>query len=92
LRLFVASWSGHALLHFPAIMRLGRRTSNLLLAAGLFTLFSWITRAYTWYANDLQDDPYLALIHFPVIVIFLAIGGYLTYLGIRGRRATRQSS
>jgi len=71
-------------------MRLGRRTANLLLAAGLFTLFSWIIRAYTWYANDLQDDPYLAFIHFPVIVIFLAIGGYLTYLGIRGRRATRQ--
>ena len=90
--MFVASWSGPALLHSVAFMRLGRRTSNLLLAAGLFTLFSWITRAYTWYANDLQDDPYLALIHFPVIVIFLAIGCYLTYLGVRGRRATRQAS
>jgi hypothetical protein len=90
LRLFVASWSGFALVHSLAFMRLGRRTSNLLLAAGLFTLFSWIIRAYTWYANDLQDDPYLALIHFPVIVIFLAIGGYITYLGIRGRRVTRQ--
>jgi hypothetical protein len=90
LRLFVDSWSGLALVHSQAFMRLGRRTSNLLLAAGLFTLFSWIIRAYTWYANDLQDDPYLALIHFPVIVIFLAIGGYITYLGIRGRRATRQ--
>jgi hypothetical protein len=90
LRLFVASWSGFALVHSLAFMRLGRRTSNLLLAAGLFTLFSWIIRAYTWYANDLQDDPYLALIHFPVIVIFLTIGGYITYLGIRGRRATRQ--
>ena len=78
------------LVHSPAVMMLGRRTSNVLLAAGLFTLFSWIIRAFTWYANDLQDDPYLALIHFPVIVIFLAIGGFLTYLGIRGRRATRQ--
>jgi hypothetical protein len=71
-------------------MKLGRRASNLLLAAGLFTLFSWTTRAYTWYANDLQSDPYLALIHFPVIVIFLAIGGYTTYLGIKGRKATRR--
>ena len=71
-------------------MVLGRRTSNLLLAAGLFTLLSWIVRAYTWYANDLQDDPYLALIHFPVIVIFIAIGVFLTYLGLRGRRATRE--
>jgi hypothetical protein len=70
-------------------MKLSRRASNLLLAAGLFTLFSWITRAYTWYANDLQSDPYLALIHFPVIVVFLAIGGYITYLGLRGRRITR---
>ncbi len=70
-------------------MKLSRLQSNLLLAAGLFTLFSWLTRAYTWYANDLQSDPYLALVHFPIILIFLAIGGYITYLGLRGRRATR---
>jgi Ni,Fe-hydrogenase I cytochrome b subunit len=69
-------------------MKLSRRQSNLLLAAGLFTLFSWITRAYTWYANDLQDDRYLALLHFPIIVIFLIIGVYTTYLGVRGRRAS----
>ncbi len=71
-------------------MKLSRLQSNLLLAAGLFTLFSWVTRAYTWYANDLQSDPYLALVHFPIILIFLAIGGYITYLGIRGRSATRR--
>jgi hypothetical protein len=70
-------------------MKLSRLQSNLLLAAGLFTLFSWITRAYTWYANDLQEDRYLALLHFPIIVIFLIIGVYITYLGVRGRRATR---
>ena len=73
-------------------MKLGRRASNLLLAAGLFTLFSWITRAYTWYANDLQSDPYLAWLHFPIIGIFLLIGAYLTYLGVRGRRAIRQEN
>ncbi|HEX2182047.1 MAG TPA: hypothetical protein VHH10_07155 [Rubrobacteraceae bacterium] len=67
-------------------MKLSRLQSNLLLAAGLFTLFSWITRAYTWYANDLQDDRYLALLHFPIIVIFIIIGVYMTYLGVRGRR------
>ncbi len=71
-------------------MKLSRLQSNLLLAAGLFTLFSWVTRAYTWYANDLQSDPYLALVHFPIILVFLAIGGYITYLGIKGRRATRR--
>ena len=52
-------------------------------------LFSWITRAYTWYANDLQSSQYLAFVHLPIIVISLAIGAYLTYLGIKGRRATR---
>jgi hypothetical protein len=38
----------------------------------------------------LQSNPYLALVHAPIIVISLAIGGYLTYLGVRGRRATRR--
>ena len=70
-------------------MKIGRRASNLLLAMGIFMLFSWITRAYTWYANDLQSDPYLALVHVPIIAISLVIGGYLTYLGLKGRRATR---
>ena len=88
MRLFVASWSNDGLIHSPVVMKLSRRQSNLLLAAGLITLFSWITRAYTWYANDLQDDRYLALLHFPIIVVFLVIGVYITYLGLRGRRAS----
>ena len=71
-------------------MKLTRRTSNILLAMGIIMLFFWITRAYTWYANDLQSSPYLALVHLPIIAISLAIGAYLTYLGIRGRRATSQ--
>ena len=71
-------------------MRLGRRQCNLLLIMGAVMLFFWVTRAYTWYANDLQSDPYLALVHVPIIVISLAIGIYLTYLGLKGRRATRQ--
>jgi hypothetical protein len=71
-------------------MQLSRRQCNLLLIMGVAMLFIWITRAYTWYANDLQSNPYLALVHVPIIVISLAIGVYLTYLGIRGRRATRQ--
>ena len=71
-------------------MKLSRLTSNLLLACGIITLFSWITRAYTWYANDLQSDPYLAWLHFPIIGVFLLIGAYLTYLGVKSRRAIRQ--
>jgi hypothetical protein len=72
-------------------MKLSRRASNLLLAMGVFMLFSWITRAYTWYANDLKAQPgYLPFVHLPIIVISLAIGGYLTYLGLKGRRTTRR--
>jgi hypothetical protein len=71
-------------------MRLGRRQCNVLLIMGAVMLFFWVTRAFTWYANDLQSDPYLALVHVPIIVISLAIGVYLTYLGLKGRRATRQ--
>ena len=63
----------------------------MLLVMGVIMLFFWITRSYTWYANDLQSNPYLALVHLPIIAISLAIGVYLTYLGIRGRRATRRS-
>ena len=71
-------------------MKLGRRQCNVLLIMGAIMLFFWVTRAFTWYANDLQSDPYLALVHVPIIVISLAIGVYLTYLGLKGRRATRQ--
>jgi hypothetical protein len=71
-------------------MKLSSRQCNLLLIMGAVMLFFWITRGYTWYANDLQSNPYLALVHLPIIVISLAIGVYLTYLGLRGRRATRR--
>jgi apolipoprotein N-acyltransferase len=83
----VASSDLANLVDFRAVMKLTRRASNLLLAMGLFMLFSWITRAFTWYANDLQEQPgYLPYVHLPIIVISLAIGVYLTYLGIMGRR------
>jgi hypothetical protein len=73
-------------------MKLSRRTANILLAMGLFMLFSWGTRAYTWYANDLQaQSGYLPFVHFPIILISLAIGGYLTYLGTKARKATRRA-
>lgn len=70
-------------------MKLTRRASNILLAAGIFVLFSYVTRTITWYANDLQSQPgYLPYIHLVLIIAMLAIGGYLTYLGVKGRRAT----
>ncbi len=72
-------------------MKLTRRTSNLLLAMGIVMLIFWIPRSYTWYANDLQGSLYLALVHLPIIPISLAIGVYLAYLGVKGRRATRRT-
>ncbi len=87
----MASSGGLGLLDSLQIMKLSRRTANLLLAIGIFMLFSWGTRAFTWYANDLQSQPgYPPFVHLPIILISLAIGGYLTYLGIKGRRATRR--
>ena len=73
-------------------MKLTKRSSNILLAAGIFVLFSYITRTMTWYANDLQSQPgYLPYIHLVLILVMLAIGCYLTYLGVRGRKAARRS-
>ena len=72
-------------------MKLTRRTSNLLLAMGVVMLIFWIPRSYTWYANDLQGSLYLALVHLPIIPISLAIGVYLAYLGVKGRKATRRT-
>ncbi|HZY65950.1 MAG: hypothetical protein M3N10_02070 [Actinomycetota bacterium] len=72
-------------------MKISRRTANILFGMGLVMLFFWLTRAYTWYANDLQEDPYLALIHLPIVVISLIIGAYLTYLGRKARRATNRT-
>lgn len=73
-------------------MKLTRRTSNILLAIGIFMLLSWGTRAFTWYANDLQAQPgYVPFVHLLIILISLAIGVYLTYLGVKGRRATRRT-
>lgn len=73
-------------------MKLSRGQSTVLLVMGIVLLFFWVTRAFTWYANDLQADPYLALIHLPIIVVSLVIGGYLTYLGLKGRRANRRQA
>ena len=73
-------------------MKLTRRTSNILLAIGIVMLALWIPRAFTWYVNDLQGSAYLALIHLPIIPVSLAIGGYLTYLGVKGRRATQRTA
>lgn len=44
------------------------------------------------FLNDFQAGTLVApAVHFSLVVIGLAIGVYLTYLGIKGRRATRHA-
>jgi hypothetical protein len=70
-------------------MKLTRRTSNILLAIGIYMLFTWSFRVFTW-LDELQAGTLIApAVHFSLVAIGLAIGIYLSYLGIRGRRATR---
>jgi hypothetical protein len=72
-------------------MKLTRRTANLLLIIGIYMLLTWGTRAFTFYL-DLQAGALVApAVHFSLVVIGLAIGVYLTYLGVKGRRATRNT-
>lgn len=71
-------------------MKLSRRQCNVFVLMGVVMLFFWITRAITWYTNDLQGNPYLAILHLPIIVVSLAVGVYLAYIGFRGRRVTRE--
>lgn len=55
-------------------------------------LFVWTTRLYTFISIDLQQsEGYLPWVHFPLVLISLTIGVYLTYLGLRGRRANRRT-
>lgn len=54
-------------------------------------LLTWGFRVFTWldeFRAGILVAPY---IHFSLVVIGLAIGVYLTYLGIKGRRATRRT-
>jgi hypothetical protein len=81
------------LIYSGLFMKLTRRTSNILLAIGIFMLFSWTTRAYTWYTGDLQEQPgYIPFVHLVLILISLAIGAYLFYIGVKGQRATRRTA
>lgn len=72
-------------------MKLSRRTANIILGIGIFTLFIWVTRLFVFF-GELQAGTLPApVVHFSMVVAFLAIGSYLTLLGVRGRRATRRA-
>ncbi len=72
-------------------MKLTRRTSNILLAIGIYMLLTWGTRMFTL-LGELQTGTLVApAVHFSLVIIGLTIGIYLSYLGIKGRRTTRRA-
>jgi hypothetical protein len=72
-------------------MKLSRRTFNVLLAIGIYMLLTWGTRVFTFLTEFREGTLVAPGIHFTLVVIGLSIGVYLTYLGIRGRRAARRA-
>lgn len=73
-------------------MKLSRRTFNILLAIGIYMLLTWGTRSYTWLLEYQAGVLVAPGVHFSLVVIGIAIGAYLTYLGIKGRRATQSTT
>lgn len=73
-------------------MKLTRRTSNILLAIGIYMLVTWGFRVFTWMDEFRAGTLVAPGVHFSLVVIGLTIGVYLIYLSIKGRRATRRTS
>src|SRR5215208_7448050 len=67
-------------------MKLSRRTANILLAIGVYMLLTWGTRVFIFLAEFRAGTLVAPGIHFSLVVIGLAIGIYLAYLGIKGRK------
>jgi hypothetical protein len=68
-------------------VKLSRRNATILLVIGIYMLLTWGTRVFTFLAEYRAGTLVAPAIHFSLVVIGLAIGVYLAYLGIRGRRA-----
>jgi hypothetical protein len=68
-------------------VKLSRRNATILLVIGIYMLLTWGTRVFTFLAEFRAGTLVAPAIHFSLVVIGLAIGVYLSYLGIRGRRA-----
>ena len=71
-------------------MRISRLNSTILLVIGIYMLLTWGTRVFTFLTQLREGTLVAPAIHFSLVVIGLAIGIYLAYLGIRGRQATRR--
>ncbi|HEX2741881.1 MAG TPA: hypothetical protein VHM69_15670 [Rubrobacter sp.] len=70
-------------------MRLSRRNATILLVIGIYMLLTWGTRVFTFIGEFRAGTLVAPGVHFTLVIIGLAIGVYLAYLGIKGRRATR---
>jgi hypothetical protein len=73
-------------------MKLSRRTSNILLIIGVYMLLTWGFRVFTWLEEFRAGTLVAPGVHFSLVVIGLAIGVYLVYLGVKGRRATKRAA
>jgi uncharacterized membrane protein len=69
-------------------VKLSRRNATILLVIGIYMLLTWGTRVFTFLAEFRAGTLVAPVIHFSLVIIGLAIGVYLAYLGIRGRRAS----
>jgi hypothetical protein len=69
-------------------VKLSRRNATILLVIGIYMLLTWGTRVFTFLAEFRAGTLVAPGIHFSLVVIGLAIGIYLAYLGIKGRRAS----
>jgi threonine/homoserine/homoserine lactone efflux protein len=73
-------------------MKLSRRAATILLVIGVYMLLTWGTRVLTFLSEFRSGTLAAPGVHFTLVVIGLSIGIYLTYLGVKGRRATRRES
>ncbi|HVD44748.1 MAG TPA: hypothetical protein VNB92_05305 [Rubrobacter sp.] len=69
-------------------MKLSRLNATILLVIGIYMLLTWGTRVFTFLAEFRAGTLVAPGIHFSLVIIGLAIGIYLAYLGIKGRRAS----
>ena len=67
-------------------MKLSRRSATTLLVIGVYMLLTWGTRIFTFLAEYRAGTLVAPGIHFSLVVIGLAIGIYLAYLGVKGRK------
>lgn len=72
-------------------MKLTKRTATILLAIGVFTLLVWVTRLFVFIGEFQAGTLPAPAVHLTMVIIYLSIGVYLSYLGVKGRRASRRA-